>query len=139
MSNTDATMQAVARILAVTVLVDKRQKDREMIEFCHSIMTINQRLRPGVILPRQTILNWFDSQKDQIIAALAADDDNSYKTEILEKIVDPELRQIVLAAIFAICICDYEFQDEETAFIKVALDVWNSGLPNMDDMALMAG
>ncbi|WP_189579905.1 hypothetical protein [Litorimonas cladophorae] len=132
-------MRAVAHILAVTVLLDRRQKDQEMIEFCHSVMTINQRLRPGVILPRKTILSWYEAEREKIAIALANDTDDTFKTQALEKIRDPELRRSVLASIFAICICDYEFQDEEAAFIKIALNIWKSGMPSLDEMTLIAG
>lgn len=137
--DSDATMLSVANILAVTVLLDQKQRDLEMVEFCHSIMTINQRLRPGVILPRQKILAWFETHKAVIAKSLAEDSDDSYKKSLLNEIKDPALRRQTLAAIFSISICDYELRDEEADFIKIALDIWKTGLPNVDDVELIAG
>ena len=133
------TVEAIARILAVTVLLDHRQRDREMIEFCHYVMTINQDICSVAILPRQTILTWFDAHKAEFEAALTSDADGSFKAKILEPITDPTLRKQVLTAVFAICICDYEFRDEEAEFIKIALDLWKSDMPTIDDVSKMAG
>lgn len=132
-------VEAVARILAVTVLLDQRQRDREMIEFCHYVMTINQDICAAAILPRQSILNWFEGNKAAFSAALAADSDGSFKREILEPIVCPELHKQILTAVFAICICDYEFRDEEAEFIKLALELWKADMPTPSDMSHMAG
>lgn len=131
-------VHAVARILAVTVLLDKRERDIEMVEFCHYVMTINQAIC-STILPRQKILDWFDGHKAEFAEALASDTDRSYKTEILEDITEPDLRKTVLAAICAISVSDYELPDEETAFIKLALDVWKSEMPTADDISLVVG
>jgi len=135
----DATMRAIADILAATVLLDKKERDAEMIEFCHSIMTINQRMRPGVILPRQTILAWFNSRKEEIANGLADDADDSFKIELLSKITDPVLRRKTLAGIFAICVCDYELRDEESDFIQLALATWKAELPKHEELDMIVG
>ena len=130
------TVQAVARILAVTVLLDKRQRDEEMVEFCHYVMTINQAIC-STIIPRQTILDWFEGHKTELAEALGSDTDGSYKTEILEDITESDLQKTVLAAIFAISVSDYELRDEETDFIKLALSLWDRKMPTPDDISLM--
>lgn len=132
-------VEAVARILAVTVLLDQRQRDREMIEFCHYVMTINQDICAAAILPRETILNWFEAHKTEFSAALASDTDGSFKRKILDQVICPELHKQVLTAVFAICICDYELHDEEAEFIKLALQLWKSDMPTPGDMSRMAG
>jgi len=136
--NTDELMVAIGTIYAVTVLLDRRERDQELIEFTHAVMTINQRLRPGKILPRATILSWYHSQSADLAARLKADTDDSWKTSILEKIQDDSIRRLVLASIFAICICDYELRDEEADFIKIALNIWNKGLPSMEELEMLA-
>lgn len=135
----DAQLQDVAEVLAVTVLLDQKERDVEMIEFCNAVTTINQRIRPGVILTRKTILNWYRSHKDKIAASLANDTDDSYKIGVLEKITTPVLRRKVIAAIFAICVCDYEFMDEETDFILTAMKIWKTDIPNSEEVDLIAG
>lgn len=130
------TVEAVAHILAVTVLLDQRERDQEMVEFCHYVMTINQAICSKII-PRENILNWFDAHKAGFAKALASDADNSYKTEVLEKITDLDLRKKVLTAIFAISVSDHELHDKETDFIKLALCLWDSKMPTADDISLM--
>lgn len=133
------TVLAVARILAVTVLLDRRQRDREMIEFCHYVMTLNQEICSVSILPREKILTWFESEKGAFAEALASDTDDAFKSKILQDIADPALQKEVLTAIFAICVCDYELRDEEAHFIRLALSLWKSELPSAAAMARMAG
>ena len=132
------TVHAIARILAVTVLLDQRERDQEMIEFCHYVMTINQAIC-STIIPRQRLLDWFDAHKEEFAIALASDTNGSFKATILEDIKEPDLRKTVLAAIFAISVSDYELRDEETEFIKLALGLWDSKMPTADDISLMAG
>ncbi len=130
---------AVARILAVTVLLDEEQRCQEMVEFCHYVMTINQDLCEVAILPRKKILDWFEAHKAEFSEALANDVDDVYKTEILQYITETELQKQVLAAIFAISISDYEFRDEEAEFIQLALRVWKSEMPAVSIVDRMAG
>ena len=136
-ASTDALMQTIGTIFAVTVLLDKRQRDEELVEFCNSVMSLNQRLRPGHILPRPHALNWYFEQKPMIQTQLATDVDDHWKTELLNGITDPSVQKLVMAAIFAICICDYDLQDEEAGFLKLALSVWNTGLPNAEELAAL--
>lgn len=127
--NSDELYGVILDILAVTVLIDRRTKDRELIEFCHTAMLHNQHLRPGHILSRRMIGEWFERHKDDIIQSLADDDDNSYKIQLLSQVKDKELQRRLLSSIFAIAICDYELHDEESDFIKTALKVWKADLP----------
>ncbi len=131
-------VESVARILAVTILLDQRQRDREMIEFCHYIMMINKELNPDAILPREKILDWFETHKLEFAAALKADTDGSFKTDIISAITEPSLRKKVLTAIFAVSISDYEFHALEMEFIKTALNLWKSDMPTMKDVSEMA-
>lgn len=130
---------AVARILAVTVLLDEEQRCQEMVEFCHYVMTINQDICDVAILPRRKILDWFDAHKAEFAKALANDADDSYKSEILECITETALQKQILAAIFAISISDYEFRDEEAEFIQLALKLWKSEMPSVSVVDRMAG
>ena len=76
-------VEAIARILAVTILLDQRQREQEMVEFCHYLMKINQDLNPDNIIPRQKILTWFDNNKAEFADAIAADTDEAFKICLL--------------------------------------------------------
>ena len=132
-------VEAVARILAVTILLDKRQRDREMVEFCYYVKTINQDLCSKTILPRQKIMDWFEAHKQEFATGLANDTDGSFKTNLLKPITDPNIRRKVLTAIFAISISDQEFHNEECSFIKTAINLWQVGMPSMTEVSEMAG
>lgn len=130
---------AVARILAVTVLLDEKLRCQEMIEFCHYVSTINRDVCDNVILPREAIRQWFDEHRVEFASALSNDADNSYKSDILRAITETELQKKVLTAIFAISISDYEFRDEEAQFIQLALRLWKSEMPPVSIVDKMAG
>lgn len=134
----DALISA-ATVLAVSVLIDERLRDIEMVEFSHSMITINRHIRPDVILPRSALMAWFNENAAEISERISKDSDNVWKTEILGHIQDAQLRRMVLAAMFSISICDYELNDEECEYLKLAVSLWETGLPHIEDMELMAG
>ncbi len=139
MKTPNETLSAVGTILAASVLIDERRRDVEMIEFSHSITTINHHIRPDVILPRSKILAWFKENEQKISENLSHDSHGSWKTSILNKIEDKELRRLVLAAMFSISVCDYELNDEECEFLKLAVSLWKTDLPHVEEMAQMVG
>jgi len=134
----DENYEAVLKILAVTVLIDHRTKDRELIEFAHAAMMHNQQLRPSVMLSRRMIIEWFHTEKTGIIDALKADEDDSYKSELLSRIKDSDLQRRLLSSVFSIAVCDYELHDEESDFIKQALKVWKTHMPTPAEIDAVA-
>ena len=134
----DALFRAVAEIFAITVLLDARQRDPELIEFTHACMVHNHALRPGTITTRTQLMSWFRQNTARIQAALSADDAETYKTELLGRIRTEELQKRVLSSIFTISVSDYELHDEETDFIKRALKVWTLPMPSVEDIDAVA-
>lgn len=136
--DSDTLFGVIIDILAVTVLIDNRQKDRELIEFTHAAMLHNHHLRPGKMISRRMLVDWFNQRKADISASLSRDDDNSFKTDLLSHIRDKELQKRLLSSIFTIAICDYELHDEESNFIKTALKVWKTDMPTAADLEAVA-
>lgn len=131
----DALFQTVAKIFACTVLLDHRERDPELIEFAHACMIHNHRIRPGTILPRQTLKAWFNQHKAELSKELSGPDADAFKTSLLEQISAPELQRSVLSSIFTISVADYELHDEETEFIQTALSIWNTSMPEAEELA----
>lgn len=134
LTDTDAIYVNVLKILAVTVLIDQREKDRELIEFTHAAMLHNQKLRPNVMLSRRMTMDWFHNEKAGLIERLKSDKDDSYKSELLSRIKDAELQRRLLSSVFSIAVCDYELHDEESDFIKQALKVWKTHMPTAEEV-----
>lgn len=132
--DTDELYRVLLEILAITVLIDKREKDKELIEFCHAAMLLNQQLRPGKIMSKQMLEDWFERHKGGIKQALANDADNRYKLKLLSHVTDKTLQRRLLSSIFTIAICDYELHDEESDFIKTALKLWDTDMPTSDEV-----
>lgn len=139
MNAIDGTIHAVANILATSVLIDERLRDIEIIEFSHSMTTINQHVRPDVILPPEDIAEWFKGHADSISNKISTDENDVWKTQILNQIQDQDLRRMVLTAMFSISVCDYELKDEECEFLKLAVSLWKIDLPHVTDMERMVG
>lgn len=132
--DTDELYRVLLNILAVTVLIDKRERDKELIEFCHAAMLLNQQLRPGKIMSKQMLEEWFERHKGDIKQELENDADNSYKIKLLSLVTDKTLQRRLLSSIFTIAICDYELHDEESDFIKTALKIWDTDMPPPEEI-----
>ena len=136
--DSDELYNVILKILAVTVLIDHRQRDRELVEFTHAAMLHNHHLRPGVMLSRKMINEWFDAHKTDLMKKLNADEDNSFKTYILTQIRDKALQRRLLSSIFTIAVADYELHDEESNFIKSSLAIWKTHMPTPSEIEAMA-
>jgi len=134
----DELYTVVTEILAITVLIDRRVKDRELIEFTHAAMMHNHHLRPGKILSRRMLTDWFHQRESELKEALAKDDNDNYKRALLANITDKDLQRRLLTSIFSISICDYELRDEESNFIRTALNVWKTEMPHVTDLDYVA-
>ena len=135
----DGAIATISTLLSIAVLIDNRQKDQELIEFVHGITTINQHIRPEVIMPRNTILKWYEDEKENIIEKLQSSDAKAWKISLLQKIEDDKLKQMILSAIYSISICDYKLDDEECRFLKLATEIWGLKLPEMGELERLIG
>lgn len=130
-------MEVVAKILAISVLIDQEQREAEMIEFMNAVTHINHDIRPEVILSNKKIRQWFEDNKASISESLASDDSQKFKSDLLEQITDTKLRRTLLASIFSVSVCDYELHDEECEFLKLATHIWGTGPLNGADLDLI--
>ncbi|MEP3891199.1 MAG: hypothetical protein ABJN69_12125 [Hellea sp.] len=136
--DSDELYNVVLKILAVTVLIDHRERDRELVEFTHAAMLHNHHLRPGVMLSRTMINEWFKAHKTDLTKKLNADKDNKFKTKLLIQIRDKELQRRLLSSIFTIAVADYELHDEESNFINSSLAIWKTHMPTPAEIEAMA-
>ncbi len=134
----DPIYSAVVEILAVTVLLDMKERDIELIEFTHAGIIHTQFIHAEKIVTRDHLLSWFAANKEEIKRNLTAENSLTYKTELLKRIEDSELQRRVLASIFTISVCDYDLHDEEQDFIKIALDIWKQPMPSPDCLDAVA-
>lgn len=132
MNNPNNTVQTICFLLAIAVLADKRQRDQELVEFVHAVTKINQHLRPDIIMPRQSILDWYETEKPNIIERLASENAQEWKASLLDDITDDELRNMVLASLYSISVSDYELHDEECKFLKLASQNWGIEIPQSE-------
>ena len=134
-----AKIETIATVLAISVLIDDIEKDQELVEFTHGMMTINQRIRPETIFPRTKILDWFHKNKIDIAQNIANDTDDSWKSGLLEQIDDQSLQCVVLSAMFSISVCDYQLDQEECDFINLALQLWKREMPEAQTVEMVVG
>ena len=134
----DALFNAVASIFAVTVLLDKRKRDAELVEFTHACMVHNHTIRPGRIVSRRQLMQWFEAHREELEGRLEGDADHAFKASLLTRIHDEGLQRSVLSSIFTISVSDYELHDEESAFINRALSVWNANMPTPAEVEAVA-
>lgn len=136
--NNDPLYLSILEILAVTVLIDQEERDTELIEFTHAGVVINQYLFPDTIVSRECLLRWYEQNKQRIEASLSGSDAHKYKLAVLSAIKGSAVQKKVLSSMFVIAVCDYEFHDEESDFIKIALKIWQTTMPNAQDLDKVA-
>lgn len=139
MDSVSDNLENIAKILAVSVMIDGHIRDAELVEFSHSVVSINQKIRPEFILPRETVLKWFHTHKSEISERMQSDDSYKWKSELLTKIDDAEFRKMVLAAMFSISVCDYHLDDAECEFLKLATATWKTNVPGAAELDQMVG
>lgn len=130
--------ETILNLLAIAVLVDKKERDKELLEFAHSAALHNQQLHPDKILCPTQLRDWFDQHKPALNAMLRNDNAEQFQINMLEKIGDSGLQRQVLTSIFNICIADYEFADLEKDYLQLALKVWRSPLPDSTEVGIYA-
>jgi len=122
--------ETILNILAIAVLVDQKERDKELVEFYHCAALLNQKLHPDNILARGDVQAWYRSRKSFLNSMLRSENSHKFQRDMLTKIGDVGLQRAVLIAIFAISVADHELADMEKEFLQLALDVWKNPLPN---------
>lgn len=120
---TDEIWENALTLLAIVVLADHRVRDPEMIEFVHEASLINDAVFPDRIFTNGQIRRWFAANRARIEVALTKDN-QAFVSESLAPVTDPDLRRMILQAMFAITICDYELHDEENEVLGIAIKTW---------------
>lgn len=124
--------EVILDILAITVLLDQKERDQELLEFCHFAQRHNRDLRPDQILSRTKLQHWFMGRREALIAELQSDKSDRYKISLLDQVETQDLQKRVIASIFAIAICDYDFHAAEMQFIQLSLSRWQLSLPEQE-------
>jgi hypothetical protein len=119
------TWNDILTLLAIAVLADNRIRDLELVEFCHEAQSLNQHYDPERILSRTALRKWFDDNQLVIKNTLAGPSRKDFISTALARIDDVPMRPHILQSIFGIIVCDYELHDEESNFIKAAVQAWD--------------
>ena len=128
--------ETILTLLAIAVLVDKKERDKELIEFYHCAKTHNQQLHPDQILCPDQIKMWFDNHKSHLSSRLRSDEAAEFQTEMLSRIGATGLQRQVLTSIFNISVADYELADTESDYLQLAVKVWKSPLPDAKEVTI---
>jgi N-glycosylase/DNA lyase len=128
-------MDIVLDILGVCVLKDRLQRDEELVEFCSSAQRLSRLVDTNLVYARRDLNAWFEANKARLKEIV---EDPDATRQMLETIIDPELRRQTLVAVFAICVCDYHLADEESEYIQLALEVWKPMSLSTDCLEVLA-
>ena len=137
MSNGDeisGLFETIVELFAVTVLLDDAERDCEFIEFTHASLVNNRLLRPDNIVCRETLLVWFQENRERIQDTLASERAEEYKEKLLSKIEAENVRKRVLGSIYVIAACDDNLDSVSCEFIRLAMTLWNMDMPTGKDL-----
>lgn len=118
----------VLRILAITVIIDGREREEEMLAFAvHA-----QGLAPlaGFDPPNTDWLaDWYSAQRPQITADIKGRGKNTVILKAFASVKDPAIREAVFDAIIHIAISDKDYHETESDFIRSAAAIWGYRQP----------
>ena len=137
MTSQDQLFETIAKIFAVTVLVDGHERAPEMLEFVHACTVHNKILRKQRITPPEELTAWYHATKPAILEGLEREGD-PYKISLLSQITDADLRRSILSSMFTISVADHEFHGSENALIKIALATWDAVPPSPAELDKVA-
>ena len=108
-------------ILGACILSDRLERDEELIELANSAQIVARHLAPETVIARRDVVEWFESNRVSLRRLL---DDHEALGARMAEVADPELRAILLTALYNVAVCDYQMADEEQEVLQLALAVW---------------
>ena len=108
-------------ILGACILSDRLERDEELIELANSAQIIARHLAPEAVIARRDVAAWFESNRVSLRGLL---DDREALGARMAEVADPELRAILLTALYNVAVCDYQLADEEQEVLQLAMAVW---------------
>ena len=108
-------------ILGACILSDRLERDEELIELANSAQIVARHLAPETVIARRDVAEWFESNREALCGLL---DDREALGARMAEVADPELRAILLTALYNVAVCDYQMADEEQEVLQLALAVW---------------
>ncbi|WP_169331782.1 TerB family tellurite resistance protein [Robiginitomaculum antarcticum] len=113
----------VLRILAITVIIDGREREAELLAFTEYA----QGLAPlaGYDPPNADWLaDWYGAQRPEIIAEIKGRGKNTVILKAFASVTDPALREAVFDAIIHIAVSDKDYHASESDYIRSAAAIW---------------
>ena len=108
-------------ILGACILSDRLERDEELIELANSAQIVARHLAPEAVIARRDVAEWFGNSREALRALL---NDREALGARMAEVTDPELRAILLTALYNVAVCDYQMADEEQEVLQLAMAVW---------------
>ena len=108
-------------ILGACILSDRLERDEELIELANSAQIVARHLAPETVVARRDVTDWFAANHKPLRELL---DDREALGARMAEVTDPELRAILLTALYNVAVCDYQMADEEQEVLQLAMAVW---------------
>lgn len=122
-----AEFEDVLNVLAISVIVDDKIRDKEIQEFSRQAIGLSEIC--DVIFSQEQAKAWFDINKPVILDAMAGKGRNTVILKALTRVKDEVLRENVYDSMIAISISDKEYHRDESDLVRSAASIWGYARP----------
>ena len=131
----DKELQNILTLLSLAVLVDRKVYEVEVHALGRQITQLYKTLKTSMFVTEQMAVDWFHSNRADLIAILEGPDKDIYIIQLLTKLSDFPKKFRLYDAILRVAYADAEYHQSENDLVKLASKIWNID-HNTDDATL---
>ena len=122
------TKEDILTPLAITMIIDTKVRDAEIVEFCRQAQGLFSllNLEPISIADLQ---QWFADHREDLTKKLSGPRCNTFTLRVLSKFRNDVVMENIYEAMVQISVCDKEYREEESDLIKSAAVLWGYERP----------
>lgn len=110
-------------VLAITVIIDQRVRERELSEFCEQATGMAP-LCGFTGFNDKTALDWYENHQADIREHLSGRSRNTVILKAITRVQDEVVREALYDAMLAVSISDDEYHQKESDLVKSAAAIW---------------
>ncbi len=121
------SFEDVLRVLAISVIIDEKIRDRELHEFTRQAVGLSEICNAD--FDAAAAEAWFDKNKPVILTEMAGKGRNTVILKALTRIKTEVLRENIYDSMIAISVSDKEYHRDESDLIRSAATIWGYTRP----------
>ena len=128
MSEISVEFDYALHVLAITVIIDQRVRERELSEFCEQA-TGMAHLCGCAGFNDVSALDWYEKHQADIRKSLSGRSRNTAILKAITRVKDDVVREALYDAMLAVSISDDEYHQKESELVRSAASIWGYARP----------